>query len=200
MEPYEVLGVSPQAPRTEVASAYKVLAQIFHPDRYAGSPAAVRDAAARRMAMLNDAYKAIRDGRAGGAEAATETNGSGPRRRPTWAGTTTTSWAGATRQARPKDPTAQREAAARAAREHDAQARVSKARRTEARQAAGAGQARSAPKAKARAVAGLGQALHTNELTCRGCKSVQKLPAGWQDQLDERSWYCSFCDRLILSR
>lgn len=199
MEPYEVLGVSPQAPRTEVAAAYKVLAQIFHPDRYADSSGAVRDAASRRMAMLNEAYAAIRQGRATTPTASA--NGTATRRRPTWAGTASTSWAPTgPRRAAPKDPTAQREQAARAAREHDAQARVSKDRRTEARQAAGTGQARSAPKAKGRAVSGLGQALHSNELTCRGCKSVQRLPAGWQDQLDERSWYCSFCDRLILSR
>jgi len=150
--------------------------------------------------MLNDAYKAIREGRTVTAAASTR-NGTGSGRRPTWAGNTSTTWAGsASRRTRPADPGAQREQAARAAREHDAQARVSTARRTEARQAAGAGQARSAPKAKARAVSGLGQALHTNELTCRGCKSVQRLPDGWQDQLDERSWYCSSCDRLILSR
>jgi len=199
MEPYEVLGVAPQAARSEVSSAYKVLAQIFHPDRYAGSPPAVREAAARRMAMLNDAYKAIREGRAG--QPAAAANGSGPRRRPTWAGTASTSWApGPTRSARPKDPTAQREAAARAAREHDAQARVSKARRTQARQQAGSGEARGGPKVRIRVVAGLGQALHCNELVCRGCKSVQKLPAGWQDRLDRVSWYCSSCDRLILSR
>ncbi len=200
MEPYEVLGVPPGTPRTEVASAYKILAQIFHPDRYAGSPEAVRDAAARRMAMLNDAYKAIREGRAGQASTASA-NGTTANRRPTWAGSASTSWAAtATRRSAPKDPTARREQAARAAREHDAQARVSKARRTDARNAAGTGQARTAPKAKGRAVSGLGAALHTNELTCRGCKSIQKLPPGWQDQLDERSWYCSFCDRLILSR
>ncbi|MGH9180902.1 MAG: hypothetical protein ACRDY5_04220, partial [Acidimicrobiales bacterium] len=140
----------------------------------------------------------IREGRA--ITAAAAANGA-PARRTTWAGTTRTTWTGTTSaQAGPKERAAQREQAARAAREHDAQARVSKAQRTDARKAAGSGEARTAPKAKGRVVSGLGQALHTNELTCRGCKSLQRLPPGWQDQLDDKSWYCGICDRLILSR
>jgi len=202
VDPYEVLGVSSLAKPTEVTAAYRVLAQIFHPDRYANSPQAVRDAAARRMAVLNDSYQAIRKGVVpAAANGAAE--GAGGGRRSTWAGTAG-SWAStASRQGGPDGRSRSRESretAARAAREHDAQARVSKARRTETRKAAAKGQARTAPKSKARAVSGLGQALHTSEITCRGCKSIQSLPPGWQDRLDELSFYCSICDRLILSR
>ncbi|MGH9164599.1 MAG: J domain-containing protein [Acidimicrobiales bacterium] len=200
MDPYEVLGVTSLATPAEVTAAYRVRAQIFHPDRYSGSPQAVRDAAARRMALLNDSYKAIKNGTVprGSAD-----SGSTTARRPgTWAGAAAGTWAsgasrrdGADARSRPS-----REQASRAAREHNAQARVSKAQRSEARQSAPKGAARPAAKARGRAVSGLGQALHTNEITCRGCKSIQHLPAGWQDELEDTSWYCSFCGRLILSR
>src|SRR3712207_8623415 len=37
-----------------------VLAQIFHPDRFAGAPAAVQKEAARRMSEVNEAYAFFR--------------------------------------------------------------------------------------------------------------------------------------------
>jgi hypothetical protein len=43
-----------------IRAAYRVLSQIFHPDRHAGASAAVRDEAARRMRDLNVAYSAWR--------------------------------------------------------------------------------------------------------------------------------------------
>lgn len=200
MDPYEVLGVSPQAKAAEVTAAYRVLAQIFHPDRYLESPLPVQQAAASRMSRLNDAYQAIKRG-----VPASARNGTAPGRRPgNWAGAATGSWASAAaRRNAPDARTTQREGrekAARAAREHDAQARVSKDRRVQDRQSAQKGQARAGAKARARSVSGMGQALHSNEIVCRGCKAIQKLPTGWQDHLDDTSWYCSFCDRLLLSR
>ena len=50
MDPYEVLGVTPNAPEDEVRRAYKRLAQRHHPDK-GGDPEA--------MARVNDAYEAI---------------------------------------------------------------------------------------------------------------------------------------------
>ncbi|MGH9185627.1 MAG: J domain-containing protein, partial [Acidimicrobiales bacterium] len=78
LAPYQVLGVSPLASRAEVSRAYKVLAQIFHPDRFAESPKSVRDEAEYRMMVLNDAYalarKGLLIGRPPGANGRRETN------------------------------------------------------------------------------------------------------------------------------
>ncbi len=59
MTPHEVLGVGPDASRAEIRAAYRVLAQIFHPDRHADSAEAVRMAAAREMQLLNNAYATL---------------------------------------------------------------------------------------------------------------------------------------------
>src|SRR5688500_13664242 len=60
MTPYEVLGIGPKAKPAEITAAYRVLAQIFHPDRFAGAPAAVQKEAERRMSEVNDAYAFFR--------------------------------------------------------------------------------------------------------------------------------------------
>jgi len=51
--------VGPDASRAEIRAAYRVLVQIFHPDRHATSAEAVRLAAAREMKLLNDAYATL---------------------------------------------------------------------------------------------------------------------------------------------
>jgi hypothetical protein len=51
---YDVLGVAPDATADEVRAAYRARARALHPDR-AG------DAGAQAMALLNDAYRALRD-------------------------------------------------------------------------------------------------------------------------------------------
>jgi DnaJ-like protein len=56
----DLLGLPRDASDDAVRDAYRVLSQIFHPDRHAGAPAAVRDEAARRMRDLNVAYSAWR--------------------------------------------------------------------------------------------------------------------------------------------
>ena len=58
--PYEVLGIGPKAKPAEITAAYRVLAQIFHPDRFASAPAAVQKEAERRMGEVNDAYAFFR--------------------------------------------------------------------------------------------------------------------------------------------
>ena len=57
-----MLGVSAGASAQEVAEAYRTLAQIYHPDRYAEAPARVQAEATRRMQAVNTAYMQVRRG------------------------------------------------------------------------------------------------------------------------------------------
>ena len=54
MDPYEILGVRPDAGGREVAHAYRELAKRWHPDRAGGGEAQ------RRMAEINAAYDVVR--------------------------------------------------------------------------------------------------------------------------------------------
>ena len=56
VDPFAILGVQPGATRDELQAAYRRAAKRWHPDRDA-SPAA-----ARRMAEVNAAWEALRDG------------------------------------------------------------------------------------------------------------------------------------------
>jgi hypothetical protein len=60
LELTELLRLPRDASDDAIRDAYRVLSQIFHPDRHAGAPVAVRDEAARRMRDLNVAYSAWR--------------------------------------------------------------------------------------------------------------------------------------------
>ena len=55
--PYEVLGVSPNASDEEIKKAYRELAKKYHPDNYADSP--LTDVAEQKMKEVNEAYDAI---------------------------------------------------------------------------------------------------------------------------------------------
>ena len=55
--PYEVLGVSPDASDEEIKKAYRDLAKKYHPDNYANSPLA--DLAEQKMKEINEAYDQI---------------------------------------------------------------------------------------------------------------------------------------------
>ncbi|HCA04489.1 MAG TPA: molecular chaperone DnaJ [Ruminococcaceae bacterium] len=55
--PYEVLGVSPNAGDDEIKKAYRDLAKKYHPDNYADSPLA--DVAEQKMKEINEAYDQI---------------------------------------------------------------------------------------------------------------------------------------------
>jgi len=59
-DPYEVLGVSPNASDEEVKRAYRDLARKYHPDNYADNPLA--DLAQEKMKEINEAYDAITKG------------------------------------------------------------------------------------------------------------------------------------------
>ena len=62
MNPYDVLGVSPDASDEEIAKAYKRLAKRHHPDLNPGN-----SAAAERMGQINRAYDEIKAMRQRGA-------------------------------------------------------------------------------------------------------------------------------------
>lgn len=77
MDPYKVLGVTPQTSDDDVKRAYRELARKYHPDNYVGSPLA--DLAETRMKEINQAYDMIMNARAGGQNGAAggQTSGAG---------------------------------------------------------------------------------------------------------------------------
>lgn len=56
MDPYKVLGVSPDASDEEIKKAYRRLAKEYHPDRNPGD-----QEAAKKMQQINDAYDQIKN-------------------------------------------------------------------------------------------------------------------------------------------
>jgi len=52
-----VLGVSPNATRSEIASAYRALISQYHPDKVARLGPEIRAVAERKSAELNRAYE-----------------------------------------------------------------------------------------------------------------------------------------------
>lgn len=73
-DPYEVLGVSPNASDEEVKKAYRDLARKYHPDNYVNNPLA--DLAQEKMKDINEAYNAITKMRSGGGSADGYSSGS----------------------------------------------------------------------------------------------------------------------------
>ncbi len=185
LAPFQVLGVSPTATPAQVNAAYRTLAQIFHPDRYHDSPAEVRRESEALMTALNQAYADARKGflavvpvpRGGGVPTASD-------------------WTVAGRQAFtsvPWDEAVRRRVA-------DA-ARFERARQARER-AKPQGQAVGKPRRPQQGakLSGLGMARVTGNVVCAGCHSVQWLPSDWREQLDDLSFHCSLCDRLIFTR
>ncbi len=192
LAPFEVLGILPNASREEIVTAYKILAQIYHPDRFRDSPEAVRSEAEYRMRSLNDAYQAAKRGSLANQSGSTNARHSRP----------TAAWdAGSTKGARDWDRVAWTDAnRARAA----AMVKDNEAKAKEHRPAKRNGQAivrpRSVEQSRNSFLNGLGLARVTNNIVCVGCDSVQWLPPGWRDMLDDSAFFCSICDRIILAR
>ena len=63
-DPYQVLGVKPDASDEEVKRAYRDLARKYHPDNYQNNPLA--DLAEEKMKEINEAYDAVTKQRSGG--------------------------------------------------------------------------------------------------------------------------------------
>lgn len=63
-DPYQVLGISPNASDEEVKAAYRELARKYHPDHYVDNPLA--DLASEKMKEINDAYDRIMTARKNG--------------------------------------------------------------------------------------------------------------------------------------
>ena len=57
MDPYKVLGVTPQTSDDDIKRAYRELARKYHPDNYVNNPLA--DLAEARMKEINEAYDMI---------------------------------------------------------------------------------------------------------------------------------------------
>ena len=186
VNPYQALGVPRTASLPEITAAYRTMAQIFHPDRYAEAPEPVRLEAERRMKELNDAYDFVRT-----ATPAELKRAQTAHRRPR-----------AENSRPPKKPNlgvpwevAQKERADQAAKAH--------ADRMARERASHNGQAVARPKPARQypsTLAGMGEALHTNNVVCRRCRSIEWLPAGWSKRLDELDFFCSVCGRLLISR
>lgn len=203
--PFEVLGIPRGSTPAEVTAAYRALAKKFHPDLYQGRPERVQKAAQQRMQELNEAYKRARESPRG-----LDDDGFGPRQSP-WTGSDVGAWSRTARRggesaaARQARLAAQRDQAERAARAHEAQARAFQRLRVEARRSARFGDA--VPRSKSRLMTkvpttlyGAGQAAHSNELPCRACRTIQRLPADWQDRLVDTVYFCSSCNQVLLSR
>ncbi|MBS5143957.1 MAG: J domain-containing protein [Butyricicoccus pullicaecorum] len=63
MDPYKVLGITPQTSDDDVKRAYRELARKYHPDNYVNNPLA--DLAEARMKEINEAYDMIMNQRSG---------------------------------------------------------------------------------------------------------------------------------------
>lgn len=61
MDPYEILGIRPNAGRDEIELAYKGRRSQYHPDRYAQSDAQTQAWATDKMQAVNQAYAALKD-------------------------------------------------------------------------------------------------------------------------------------------
>jgi DnaJ-like protein len=66
---YRLLGLAPGASLEDVKTAYRDLAQVWHPDRFPDN-ARLREKAEVNLRRINEAYTVLRDYRAGAAAAA----------------------------------------------------------------------------------------------------------------------------------
>jgi len=60
IDPYKILDLEPHATLEEVKSAYKELAQIYHPDKHTNHSSSVQKRAHEKFSKINQAYGAIK--------------------------------------------------------------------------------------------------------------------------------------------
>ncbi|MFI7077322.1 J domain-containing protein [Micromonospora sp. NPDC049903] len=61
-DPYLLLGVTRDSTPAQIRERYRILVQVWHPDRHQSSPENVRAEATRQMQQINAAYKLLLDG------------------------------------------------------------------------------------------------------------------------------------------
>lgn len=59
-DPYQVLSIPPDATQEQIRSAYKKLAQMYHPDKVEGLAPEYRQIADRKMKAINAAYEQLK--------------------------------------------------------------------------------------------------------------------------------------------
>jgi DnaJ-domain-containing protein 1 len=59
-DPYKILNIDHSASQEEILSAYRKLAQMYHPDKVAGLAPEYREIAERKMKIINGAYQKVR--------------------------------------------------------------------------------------------------------------------------------------------
>ena len=72
-DPYEVLGVSPNASEEEIKAAYRELVKKYHPDKYQNNPLA--DLAEEKLREVNEAYEYLERQRSSGYSSGTYQSG-----------------------------------------------------------------------------------------------------------------------------
>ena len=72
-DPYEVLGVSPNASEEEIKAAYRELVKKYHPDKYQNNPLA--DLAEEKLREVNEAYEYLEKHRNAGYSSGTYQSG-----------------------------------------------------------------------------------------------------------------------------
>ncbi|MBR6918635.1 MAG: J domain-containing protein [Clostridia bacterium] len=71
-DPYQVLGVAPNASDEDVKKAYRNLAMKYHPDNYADNP--LSELAEEKMKEINEAYDQIQKERSSGSSSSSSYN------------------------------------------------------------------------------------------------------------------------------